>query len=142
MREYSTPADRRDPGDRQPHRRRRHATPREAPDAVVFAPPRRRRAGTDVTAAEFLDRGRARSPRVWSPPASSAGDRVALISKTRYEWTLFDYAIWFAGAVTVPVYETSSAEQIEWILARLRRARPWSRRAPTTSRGSPSARPA
>ncbi|MCW2843846.1 MAG: AMP-dependent synthetase and ligase, partial [Nocardioides sp.] len=38
------------------------------------------------------------------------------ISKTRYEWTLLDYAIWFAGAVTVPVYETSSAEQIAWIL--------------------------
>ena len=45
-----------------------------------------------------------------------AGDRVALISRTRYEWTLLDYAIWFAGAVTVPVYETSSAAQIEWIL--------------------------
>ncbi len=45
-----------------------------------------------------------------------AGDRVALISKTRYEWTLLDYAIWFAGAVTVPVYETSSAEQVGWIL--------------------------
>ena len=45
------------------------------------------------------------------------GDRVALISRTRYEWTLLDYAIWFAGAATVPVYETSSADQIEWILA-------------------------
>ena len=45
------------------------------------------------------------------------GDRIALISKTRYEWTLFDYAIWFAGAVTVPIYETSSAEQIRWILS-------------------------
>ncbi|HET6938988.1 MAG TPA: AMP-dependent synthetase/ligase [Nocardioides sp.] len=45
-----------------------------------------------------------------------AGDRVALISKTRYEWTLLDYAIWFAGAVTVPVYETSSSEQVLWIL--------------------------
>ena len=45
------------------------------------------------------------------------GDRVALISRTRYEWTLLDYATWFAGAVTVPVYETSSAEQIGWILA-------------------------
>jgi long-chain acyl-CoA synthetase len=44
------------------------------------------------------------------------GDRVALISKTRYEWTLLDYAIWFAGAVTVPVYETSSSEQVQWIL--------------------------
>jgi long-chain acyl-CoA synthetase len=45
-----------------------------------------------------------------------AGDRVALLSRTRYEWTLFDYAIAAAGAVTVPIYETSSAEQIAWIL--------------------------
>jgi long-chain acyl-CoA synthetase len=44
------------------------------------------------------------------------GDRVGLMSATRYEWTLIDYAIWAAGAVTVPVYETSSAEQVEWIL--------------------------
>jgi long-chain acyl-CoA synthetase len=44
------------------------------------------------------------------------GDRVGLMSKTRYEWTLADYAIWFAGAVTVPIYETSSAEQVQWIL--------------------------
>jgi long-chain acyl-CoA synthetase len=39
------------------------------------------------------------------------------MSSTRYEWTLIDYAIWTAGAVTVPIYETSSAEQIEWILS-------------------------
>ena len=45
------------------------------------------------------------------------GDRVALVSRTRYEWTLADYAIWAAGAVTVPVYETSSAEQVEWIIS-------------------------
>ncbi len=45
------------------------------------------------------------------------GDRIALMSRTRYEWTLIDYAIWTAGAVTVPVYETSSAEQVEWILS-------------------------
>ncbi len=44
------------------------------------------------------------------------GDRVALMSRTRYEWTLADYAAWAVGAVTVPVYETSSAEQVEWIL--------------------------
>ena len=50
------------------------------------------------------------------------GDRVAIMSRTRYEWTLLDYAIWTAGAVTVPIYETSSAEQVEWILSRLRRA--------------------
>ncbi|CAM3561119.1 long-chain fatty acid--CoA ligase [Kibdelosporangium persicum] len=45
------------------------------------------------------------------------GDRVALLSKTRYEWSLLDFAIWTAGGVTVPIYETSSAEQVEWILA-------------------------
>ena len=44
------------------------------------------------------------------------GDRVALMSKTRYEWTICDYAIWWAGGVTVPIYETSSAEQVGWIL--------------------------
>ena len=45
------------------------------------------------------------------------GDRVALLSKTRYEWTVADYAIWWAGAVTVPIYETSAVSQIEWILS-------------------------
>jgi long-chain acyl-CoA synthetase len=44
------------------------------------------------------------------------GDRVALMSKTRYEWTLIDFAIWAAGGITVPIYETSSAEQAHWIL--------------------------
>ncbi len=46
-----------------------------------------------------------------------AGERVCLMSKTRYEWTLLDFAIWAAGGVTVPVYETSSAEQVEWIVS-------------------------
>ena len=45
------------------------------------------------------------------------GDRVALMSRSRYEWTLIDYAIWAAGAVSVPVYETSSAEQVAWTLS-------------------------
>ncbi|WP_188192885.1 AMP-dependent synthetase/ligase [Nonomuraea sp. SYSU D8015] len=45
------------------------------------------------------------------------GDRVALMSRTRYEWTLVDYAIWSIGAVTVPIYETSSVEQVRWILS-------------------------
>jgi len=45
------------------------------------------------------------------------GDRVALCSHVRYEWMLCDFAIWAAAGVTVPIYETSSAEQIEWILS-------------------------
>ena len=44
------------------------------------------------------------------------GDRVAIMSRTRYEWTILDFAIWYAGAVPLPIYETSSAEQIDWIL--------------------------
>ena len=45
------------------------------------------------------------------------GDRVAIMAKTRYEWTILDFAIIYCGAITVPIYETSSAEQIKWILS-------------------------
>jgi len=45
------------------------------------------------------------------------GDRVAIMARTRYEWTILDFAIWFAGGCVVPIYETSSAEQIDWILS-------------------------
>jgi len=44
------------------------------------------------------------------------GDRVAIMARTRYEWTILDFATWFAGGVVVPVYDTSSAEQVDWIL--------------------------
>jgi long-chain acyl-CoA synthetase len=45
------------------------------------------------------------------------GDRVAIMARTRYEWTILDFAIWFAGGTTVPIYETSSAEQVDWIMS-------------------------
>ena len=44
------------------------------------------------------------------------GDRVGIMSRTRYEWSLLDWAAWAVGAVPVPLYETSSAEQVAWIL--------------------------
>jgi long-chain acyl-CoA synthetase len=69
----------------------------------------------DVTAAEFRD-GVAALAKGLIAAGIEVGDRVGLMSRTRYEWTLADYAIWAAGAVTVPIYETSSAEQVEWIL--------------------------
>ncbi|UFU04827.1 AMP-dependent synthetase/ligase [Ruania halotolerans] len=47
----------------------------------------------------------------------SAGDRIAIMSRTRAEWTVLDFAIWYAGAITVPIYETSSTEQARWILS-------------------------
>lgn len=44
------------------------------------------------------------------------GDRVGIMSRTRYEWTLVDFAIWFAGGISVPIYETSSLSQVAWNL--------------------------
>ena len=69
-----------------------------------------------VTAAQFRDDVTALAKGLLAA-GIGAGDRVALLSRTRYEWTVADYAILTAGAVTVPIYETSSAEQVEWILS-------------------------
>ncbi|MFI7100474.1 AMP-dependent synthetase/ligase [Streptomyces sp. NPDC050161] len=69
----------------------------------------------DVTATVFLDEVRAAAKGLMAS-GIRPGDRIGLMSRTRYEWTLLDFAIWSAGAITVPVYETSSAEQIQWIL--------------------------
>lgn len=70
----------------------------------------------DVTARQFRDEVVAMAKGLIAAGVEP-GDRVALLSRTRYEWTLVDYAIWTAGAVTVPIYETSSPEQAEWILS-------------------------
>ncbi|MFI9234764.1 AMP-dependent synthetase/ligase [Streptomyces cinnamoneus] len=69
----------------------------------------------DVTAAGFLAEVRAAAKGLMAS-GIKPGDRVGLLSRTRYEWALLDFAIWSAGGVTVPIYETSSPEQIQWIL--------------------------
>jgi long-chain acyl-CoA synthetase len=69
----------------------------------------------DITAAEFLVQVSAVAKGLIAAGVGP-GERVGLMARTRYEWTVVDYAIWFAGAVTVPIYETSSADQVEWIL--------------------------
>ena len=85
------------------------------PSAVMLR--RRTSAGDwqDVTAGRFRGEVAALARGIIGA-GIEPGDRIALMSRTRYEWTLIDYAIWTAGAVTVPVYETSSAEQVEWML--------------------------
>ena len=88
------------------------------PGAVIM---RRQAAGggppwREVTAVQFRSEVTALAKGLIAA-GIGAGDRVALLSRTRYEWTLADYAILAAGAVTVPIYETSSAEQVEWILS-------------------------
>ena len=84
------------------------------PDSAVFS--RRTADGwSDVTAAEFKDQVVSVAKGLIAAGVQH-GDRVALLSPTRYEWTLVDYAIWSIGAATVPIYETSSPSQIQWIL--------------------------
>ncbi|MGA4841849.1 AMP-dependent synthetase/ligase [Streptomyces sp. G45] len=85
----------------------------EAPDAVVL---RRKEAGQwrPVTAAVFAREVTATAKGLIAA-GLEPGDRVALMSRTRYEWAVLDFAIWAAGGQTVPVYATSSAEQVEWI---------------------------
>ena len=87
---------------------------REIPGTAVFSR-RTEDAWTDVTAREF-DEQVSRLAKGLMAAGITPGQRVALMCRTRYEWTLADFAIWAAGAVTVPVYETSSAEQVQWIL--------------------------
>ncbi|MFE3633482.1 AMP-dependent synthetase/ligase [Streptomyces sp. NPDC059168] len=69
----------------------------------------------DVTSAEFRDEVLALAKGLLAR-GIRFGDRVALMSRTRYEWTLFDFALWTIGAQVVPVYPTSSAEQCFWML--------------------------
>ncbi len=72
-------------------------------------------AWTDVTAAQAA--GQIRSAALGLiAEGVKPGDRVALLSATRYEWVILDYAILSVGAVTVPIYETSSPEQVRWVL--------------------------
>ena len=69
----------------------------------------------DVTCRDFLSEVTALAKGLVAAGVGP-GDRVAIMSRTCYEWTLADFALWSAGAVPVPIYETSSAEQVEWIL--------------------------
>ncbi len=87
---------------------------RKVPHRVVFS--RRSQDGwSDVTATQFASDVE-QLAKGFVAAGIEVGDRVALMSRTRYEWTLVDYALWTAGAVTVPIYETSSPDQVAWIL--------------------------
>jgi len=85
------------------------------PHDVAFSRPL---SGTwvDVTNAEFVADVHALAKGLMAAGVG-LGERVAIMSKTRYEWTLTDFAVWTAGAVPVPIYETSSAQQVSWIVS-------------------------
>ncbi len=87
----------------------------EVPNTVVFS----RKIGDnwqDVTARQFLDEVVAVG-RGLIGSGVNPGDRVSILAATRYEWTLFDFAVWAVGGVPVPIYATSSNEQVQWILS-------------------------
>ncbi|WP_037182509.1 AMP-dependent synthetase/ligase [Rhodococcoides fascians] len=87
---------------------------KESPNLVPF----QRLVGgtwTDVTAAQFAKEVKAVAKGLIASGVE-LGDRVAILSATRYEWVVLDYAIWTAGGCTVAIYETSAADQAQWIL--------------------------
>ncbi|GGT40670.1 AMP-dependent synthetase/ligase [Streptomyces chromofuscus] len=87
----------------------------EAPGAVVLRRRTAEGAWEPVTAAAFAQEVTAVAKGLIAAGLEPGG-RVAVMSRTRYEWTVLDFAVWAAGGRTVPVYPTSSAPQVEWIV--------------------------
>ena len=114
MQTFTTPGERRvAPGINAVSLLRQVAT--DAPNTVSLAY-RDGDAFVDVSAAEMWNSVREIAAGLVASGINK-GDRVALHTATRIEFTLFDYAIWAAGAATTTIYETSSAEQIKWIVS-------------------------
>ncbi|MDQ2661568.1 MAG: AMP-dependent synthetase/ligase, partial [Actinomycetota bacterium] len=86
------------------------------PDSVLFSLPTADGGWSPVTTKEFYDQVIALA-KGFVAAGIQPGDKVGLMCKTRYEWTLIDFAMWFAGAVLVPIYETSSPAQVKWNLS-------------------------
>ena len=85
------------------------------PDRALFAIPTADGGWRDVTAAQFQAQVIALAKGLVASGVEP-GDKIGLMAKTRYEWTLIDFATWYAGAVLVPIYETSAPSQILWNL--------------------------
>ncbi|WP_339622079.1 AMP-dependent synthetase/ligase [uncultured Salinibacterium sp.] len=83
------------------------------PNSALFSLPTANGGWSDVTSSEFLTQVKDLAKGLVAA-GIEPGDKIGLMCKTRYEWTLIDFATWFAGAVLVPIYETSSPSQIHW----------------------------
>jgi long-chain acyl-CoA synthetase len=88
---------------------------RTTPDKVIFGIPEGD-GWRDVTAAEF-ERQVIALAKGFVAAGVQPGDKIGFLAKTTYDWTLVDFALFYAGAVMVPVYETSSPAQVQWILS-------------------------
>jgi long-chain acyl-CoA synthetase len=87
----------------------------ETPDSALFSVPTADGGWSDVTTREFYDQVVALAKGMIAAGVKP-GEKIGFMCKTRYEWTLIDFATWFAGAVLVPIYETSAPAQIQYIL--------------------------
>jgi long-chain acyl-CoA synthetase len=87
----------------------------ETPDGALFSLPTTDGGWSDVTAREFHSQVVALAKGLIAA-GIKPGEKIGFMCKTRYEWTLIDFATWFAGAVLVPIYETSAPDQIKYIL--------------------------
>jgi long-chain acyl-CoA synthetase len=89
---------------------------RKTPNIALYAIEKTPGVWTDVSAKDFLEQVEDLA-KGFIATGIKPGDAVGIMSRTRYEWALVDYALWFAGAVSVPIYETSAPAQIEWVLS-------------------------
>jgi long-chain acyl-CoA synthetase len=89
---------------------------KQTPDKALFALPQTDGTWKDVTSREF-ERQVIALAKGFVAAGIEPGDKIALMAKTRYEWTLIDFATWYAGAILVPIYETSAPAQIQWYLS-------------------------
>jgi long-chain acyl-CoA synthetase len=89
---------------------------RKTPNIPLFAIEKTPGVWTDVSAKDFHQQVKDLA-KGFIASGIRPGDAVGIMSRTRYEWALLDFALWFAGAVSVPIYETSAPAQIEWVLS-------------------------
>jgi long-chain acyl-CoA synthetase len=89
---------------------------RKTPNIPLFAIEKTPGVWTDVSAKDFHEQVKDLA-KGFIAAGIRPGDAVGIMSRTRYEWALVDFALWFAGAVSVPIYETSAPAQIEWVLS-------------------------
>jgi len=88
---------------------------RQTPNGALFSLPTADGGWSDLTAGEFHRQVKALA-KGFIAAGVKPGEKIGFMCKTRYEWTLVDFATWFAGAVLVPIYETSSPSQVQYIL--------------------------
>ena len=89
---------------------------KQTPNLPLFAIEKTPGVWTEVSAKDFLTQVEDLA-KGFIASGIRPGDAVGIMSRTRYEWALVDFALWFAGAVSVPIYETSAPAQIEWVLS-------------------------